>query len=88
MQECYLRHSRLPDAIQNAPDLYLGNEVWYAAFLDLNSCRDLGFGVGPIPWTAIADYASAWELDIDDLEFFIHEMDRVYLAETRKKSQK
>lgn len=29
------------------------------AFRDLATCRPVGFGPSPIPWTAIHDYASA-----------------------------
>jgi hypothetical protein len=85
VQECYLRRCPLPDRIANAPSLFLGLEVWYAAFLDLNGCRETGWGAGPIPWTAMRDYADAYELDLDDLEFFLHEMDRVYLAKAAPK---
>lgn len=29
------------------------------AFRDLGTCRPVGFGLAPIPWTAIHDYAVA-----------------------------
>ncbi|RPJ39859.1 MAG: hypothetical protein EHM35_01240 [Planctomycetaceae bacterium] len=79
-----LRRKSLPDCIVNAPNLFLGNEVWYAAFLDLNADREMGWGAGPIRWTAIRDYAEAWDLDLDDLEFFVRAMDKEYLAIANK----
>ena len=88
MQECMLRHRPLPGCIQNAPTLFLGNELWYAAFLDLSSERELGWSTGPIRWTAICDYAEAWGLDLADLEYFIREMDKVYLVKTAPKPKK
>ena len=46
----------LPGKIANAPKLTLGLAMYWTAFWDLNSCRG-GMG-GPIPWTAIHDYAA------------------------------
>lgn len=85
----------LPDAIQNAPELILGLEFAWNAYWDLCSCRDYGFGSGPIPWTAILDYCRAHELDSDDREDFIYlirAMDKAHLgyidAEREKKNNR
>jgi hypothetical protein len=79
VRECYLRKHALPDSIQNAPQLFLGLEIYWQAFADLSSCRAIGWGAGPIPYTAIVDYARAWGLDTEDTAFFMSEMDRVYM---------
>lgn len=73
----------LPKRIANAPELWLGLELFYDAFWDLNSCRDLGaVGFGPIPWSAVKDYAQTFELDSEqfqDLYYYIRRMDDAYL---------
>lgn len=65
------------------------------AFWDLSTCRNNGFGLGAIPWTAIRDYAGVYQLDEENTEAFcliIREMDQVYLeweaeeAEARRKA--
>jgi hypothetical protein len=78
----------LPDWIQNKPVLGQGLEFYYMAFIDLNSCRIIGMGEGPIPWTAIHQYAVKY--DIYDAEFdrfltIITNMDHAYLTERNKK---
>ena len=72
----------LPRKIAEAPALFQGLELYYDAFLELNSCRTTGFGLGPIPWTAMCDYAEAFELDEeqkDDLFYYVRAMDVAYL---------
>lgn len=47
-------------------------------------------GVGPIPWTAIREYAAALGLDDDDAEDFetmISALDRAYLEHVAKQSK-
>lgn len=57
--------------------------VWlWDAFWDLSSCRASGFGAGPIPWTAIHEYATRYRLTGDRFESFrtvIRRMDGVAL---------
>lgn len=62
----------LPKAIANAPELLLGLEFYWTAFWELSSCRPVGFGFGPIPWTVIIDYAAAFEVEPDDVSDFIY----------------
>ena len=49
-------------AIEEMPTA-TGLEWYMTAFRDLSSCRSLGMGLGPIPWTAIEAYAYANDLD-------------------------
>ena len=82
---------KLPPAIRDAPELRLGLGLYWSAFWDLDSCRAIGMGEGPIPWLAIDAYASARGLDAeqrDDLQFFIAAMDRVYLQHLSEKREK
>jgi hypothetical protein len=84
----------LPPAIRDAPELRLGLGLYYSAFWDLDSCRSIGMGEGPISWLAIDAYATARGLDTEqraDLHYFIPVMDRAYLkhlGEQREKERK
>lgn len=81
----------LPKKIRNAPELILGLEFYYNAFEDLSSCRELGFGVGPIPWTAMKDYCHEYDItgddDLEDFFYFIRQMDNAYLAHMAKSNK-
>lgn len=58
------------------PDL-----VWvWRAFQELQTCRPVGMGMGPIPWTAIQEWADAEEIaDTERFRTLIRAMDRVVL---------
>ncbi len=78
----------LPPKVANAPVLQTGLDLYYTAFLDLCSCRSSGFGMGQIPWTAINDYAVAWEFSIEQTEDLLHHakaLDQAYMEHYRKK---
>jgi hypothetical protein len=80
----------LPDAIANAPQVWLGLELYLGAFFDLTTCRAVGFCEGPIQWTAIEAWAVAAELDKEqreDLHYFISRLDEKYLAHRDKQRQ-
>lgn len=51
----------IPDSIQNAPQLHMGLELYLDAFYELNTCRMSGWGVMPISWSSIRDYAEAYD---------------------------
>jgi hypothetical protein len=60
------------------------------AFRELGTCRQLGMGVGPIPFTAIVHYSTLY--DVDDFEeflFLIRQMDNCFLdlESKRQKSE-
>lgn len=82
MRQCISDKVPLPKRIQNAPRILLGLEIFYSAYTELSSTRSAGFGSGPIPWTAIKDYAAAYEIEgeqAEDLFYFIRMMDNAYL---------
>ena len=67
----------------------MGLELYFTAFMELSTCRAFGFGAGPIPWSAIRDYATAHELEEDqtqELFFFTMRMDRAYLEYNSSKT--
>lgn len=81
----------LPQKIANAPTLQLGLQLFWVAFMELSSCRSSAMGLGRIPWTAIKDWALAYELDeeqADDLFHAILAMDSAYLDHESKKDKK
>lgn len=62
------------------PDI-TGFEFYYDAFKELSTTRQSGFGVGPIPFTAIISYFTIYNIDGDFDEFasILRRMDNVYL---------
>ncbi len=64
--------------------------VW-GAFLSLSSCRQVGMGLGPIPWTAMDRYATRMDLtdpdDFAEFEYLIRAMDTKYLEIVRDKEE-
>lgn len=82
IQECYRDRRPLPKSIRNAPELLMGLEFTYGAFIDLNVERSFGWVPGPIPWSSIYDYARTHDLtpeETEDLTFLIRRMDEAYL---------
>lgn len=56
------------------------------SFRELSTCRSQGFGMGPIPFTAIIDYSKIYNVeDFDEFLYFIRLMDsKVIELETKK----
>lgn len=82
---------KLPAAIKDAPELRLGLALYYGAFWDLDSCRQIGMGEGPISWLSVDAYATARGFDPeqrDDLHHHISAMDRAYLKFRADKREK
>lgn len=81
----------LPDYIKNAPVLLPGLELYHKAFIRLNTCRSVGMGPGPIPWTSIRQYGIMQELSQDQLDALHHHisvLDEAYLEWSVKKNGK
>jgi hypothetical protein len=91
IRECYARRRKLPDKIVNAPDLFVGLELYFIAFTELNSCRSTGWGPGPIPSWCIDEFAERQGLDSDETEEMHHhirQMDAAFLKYTERKNKK
>ena len=72
----------MPDWYLDEPVLEPGDYFYITAFSDLNSCRQMGFGVGEIPWNVIMEYADRSNLDAimtDVFKIVIRQMDRTYM---------
>lgn len=81
----------LPDKIANAPRLGRGLDLYYIAFQDLSSCRNVGMAVGPIPWTAIKLYCDEHKIkgeQRDDVFFLVAALDEAYREHVQKDSDK
>lgn len=88
LEACRDRGVAPPEALQNAPELLPGLDLYYEAFFALNSCRGMG---GPIPWTAIREYANYMGVEADEFDrlvLLIREMESErdqYLEEKKDK---
>lgn len=61
------------------PKLPTGLILYYEAFFDLDTERNHGMGLASIPWSAIVRYGEYYELDTDELLFFIRKIDNAHL---------
>ena len=81
---------KIPDKIYNSPKLTSGLEFYWTAFWDLASDRDFGMSEGPIPWTAMNDYALRYSLSNDEFDrlcYIIKAMDKEYLKHRDKETK-
>jgi len=73
------------------PALNTGLEIYYEAFNALSTCRQIGMGIGPIPWTAVRQYAEDLGMEgisRDRLFTLVSEMDSVYIEHVTKDMKK
>jgi len=78
----------MPKRIANAPELRLGLEIYYAAFMDLCTSRT-GMGDGPISWAVVNEYAKAYDFDEEQrdlLHHYVSALDTEYLKFVNKKT--
>ena len=79
----------MPEPLLSKPDLSVAALWYWEAFVDLCSCRSYTFGgAGPIPWTAIDQYATRHGYgDSDSFESFkacVSHLDSLYLVHHQK----
>jgi hypothetical protein len=86
-----------PKHIAEAPELWLGLELYYIAWWDLTRERQVGFSLGPIAPSDVRDWSREWKLDEDqaeDLMYYMMAMDKAYMdfkvreAEAERKARK
>jgi hypothetical protein len=61
------------------------------AFLDLTTCREVGYAVGPITWMTLQRYAEVYEVEgeqREDLFYHVQKLDEAYLKWSRAKEEK
>ena len=85
----------LPGTIGDKPEVREDLVLYWEAYLDLNGCRQIGFGAGPIPWTAIDTYARRHGIrdpeEFTTLKELVTAIDRDYLKfldEDRERNKK
>lgn len=64
--------------------------MYYEAFTELSTCRLQGFGVGPIPWTAIDRYGERHGFLGEGFEYLVRmvrALDDAFLAYSQKKAK-
>ena len=87
---CAATGKPVPKRIQNAPELLPGLDVFYDAFNCLSTTRQIGMGLGPIPWTCIQAYADEYGFEGDqraDLFYHVNVMDSAFLEHVRKQNK-
>jgi hypothetical protein len=84
------RGNRLPEVIENQPELLPGLDFYYTPFGELSTCRHYGYGMcGPIPWDKIIAYADRLGLGGQEALRFtkmIRALDDTFLQWNRKKT--
>lgn len=83
--------ARLPEKMENRPEVIVGLDLYWKAFTDLMSERELGMAEGPIRWTAMSEWAARRGIYGDDFERFVYlmrEMDSTYMDYRGRKSKR
>lgn len=91
IEQCLRERLPFPRKIRDAPELWIGLELFFGAFIDLDGDRPSGWTLRPIPWARIMDYAEAYNIadeQREDLIFLVRMMDKAYLKHMEKKAQK
>lgn len=58
-----------------------GLEFYVDSFRELDSCRFIGMGSGPIPFTAILEYFKVYGVgDFEEFHYIIRRMDNAFLT--------
>jgi len=73
---------KIPASILNKPQLRDGLQMFYRAFMELSSCRQIGMAEGPIPWTAIQLWCNEGCLlgtQRDSVFYHVRRMDLAYM---------
>ena len=91
IQQCLRERLPFPQAIQKSPELWIGLELFFGAYLDLDGDRPSGWTVRPIPWTILVDYCVAYSIvgeQREDLLYLVRAMDKAYIEHVTKKSKR
>jgi hypothetical protein len=68
----------------------MGLELYYGAYLDLMSSRNSGFGLGRISYESMVGWGKYAELSdeqMEDLLYFIPQMDNAYIGWHNEKNK-
>lgn len=87
IKDCLRSGTKIPDRIENAPELIRGLELYLLSFFDIDSDRDCAFSMRPLSWASVRNYAILNKFDeeqTEDLHFFIRKMDEAHLKRVNK----
>ena len=90
LQQMVRFNDPIPEKFKNVPDLIPGLSLYFNAFFDLTTNRQLGMSLGPIPFNSIIQYGEYYQFNSDemfDLIYFIREMDNAYLDYANSRSE-
>lgn len=85
------RGQPIPEWFDEEPPIHDSSRFFLEAFDRLNTCRPIGFDIGPIPWTAIEHYARSRGLDREMtrlLHAVIIRLDRDWVAEVKRRRKR
>lgn len=91
VEQAYRMGKPLPDNIANAPELLLGLDLYFTAFMDLTTERPIGYGEGPIPWSAVRRWCHEHAIigeQLEDMHYHIRKLDSVYLDHRAEQAKK
>ena len=74
----------VPANIVNQPSLPIDLIIYLDAFYDLDTDRN--YELGRIPWSKILRYGEHYDMNTEDLFFFIRKMDDAHLANKASKT--
>jgi hypothetical protein len=82
----------LPDDFANAPAVAVGCDIYYQAFWDLDSERQVtGMSIGRIPWSKVILYAEVYGFDKRQTKLLVRvikALDVTYIGHFSKKMEK
>jgi hypothetical protein len=79
----------IPKKIADAPDIDLGLELYFEAFLELHTCRL--YEGGPIPYAAVIEYADRFGFDDEQVDlalYLVRALDNVFLDRQAEKQKR
>jgi hypothetical protein len=82
---------KLPEKVADKPEIIAGLDLYWKAFTDLMSDRDVGMAEGPIPWSAMSEWATRRRIFGDDFERFVYilrELDSAYMEHRGKEMKR
>ena len=80
----------IPQSLLDEPELMPGLHMIYNGFWNISTDRQVGMSLGPLPHTAIREYAKEYNLpeeDADDFRRLVRAMDGFYLSWIDKKRE-
>lgn len=90
LKQCKQGGQPLPAEIRDSPKLQQGLELYWNAFVDLNTCRSVGMAAGPIPWDSILKYANEYQFagfQREALFYHVRAMDVAFLSYNRARDK-